>query len=481
MSYRCANFMISLRSPATDAVEVAVHASPAGDLAPVLVALPPAIGRLAAGEEPPAAEADLRSLGVDLFESLFPPHVRELYRAALAGQPADAGLRVQVQTDSAHLAAIPWEYSFDSVTGTWLALNPRTPLVRYYALPFARRVGDRKQSLRVLVVLAAPSDLPELDLANERRRLEALFQPLQQAGRLTLHYAERPATVEHLQNMLRAGCDILHYVGHGTQQGGQGALLLEREDGKPHQVLAEEVAILLRGTGVQLVCLNACLTGAERGSLFGGLGPALVQAEIPAVVAMQYAMPDQSALRFTRAFYGAVTDDQPIDAAITAARIALRTQQGSGSPEWGYPVLFMRAADGYLWPDQTAMSTEPAATCPTCGRGVAPTARYCGNCGAALTTEAAPTCPRCGASVRAQKRFCAACGADLRPEPSSRPNGGVQIGGEAKVEGIVAGQDLNLNLSGGNLVIGGSGSATLDHWGGSDPPNPAGGRPSHER
>lgn len=165
-------------------------------------------------------------------------------------------------------------------------------------------VRERKQSLRVLVVLAAPADLPELDLASERHRLEELFLPLQQAGPAgLLDYTERPATVERLQNMLRAGYDMVHYVGHGTQRMGQGVLLLEKEDGKSHQVLAEEVAILLRGTGIRLVCLNACLTGAERGSLFGGLGPALVQAEIPAVVAMQYAMPDQSALRFTRAFY----------------------------------------------------------------------------------------------------------------------------------------------------------------------------------
>ncbi|MEI2692342.1 MAG: CHAT domain-containing protein [Anaerolineae bacterium] len=291
------------------------------------------------GEEPPIAEADLRSLGVDLFDCLFPPRVRALYRAALAGQPAHGGLRVQVQTDSAYLAAVPWEYSYDSETGTWPALDLRTPLVRYYALPFMPSVRERKQSLRVLVVLAAPADLPELDLASERHRLEELFLPLQQAGRLTLDYTERPATVERLQNMLRAGYDMVHYVGHGTQRMGQGVLLLEKEDGKSHQVLAEEVAILLRGTGIRLVCLNACLTGAERGSLFGGLGPALVQAEIPAVVAMQYAMPDQSALRFTRAFYSAVIDREPVDAAITAGPHRAAHSTGAWQPGVGLPGL----------------------------------------------------------------------------------------------------------------------------------------------
>lgn len=442
MSYSYTNFVISLRRVDASSAEVAVYSSPAGELAPVPVALPQSIGHLSAGEEPPVAENDLRSLGVDLFDCLFPPRVRALYRAALASQPADSGLRVLVQTDSAHLAAIPWEYSYDYETGIWPALDPRTHLVRYYALPFARSAEERKQSLRVLVVLAAPSDLQRLELDSERRHLETLFLPLQQAGRLELHYIEPPATVERLQNALRSGYDILHYVGHGTQQGGQGALLLERDDRKSHQVLAEEVAILLRRTGIRLVCLNACLTGAERGSLFGGLGPALVQAEIPAVVAMQYPMPDQSALRFTRAFYGAVTDGEPVDAAVTAARIALRTQLGPGNPEWGFPVLYMRAADGRLWPDQPGDLSKPIAACPRCGRTVATEARFCASCGVALT------------AIRPIEE-------SLRPEVAPQ-TGGVHISGDAVVTGIVTGQDAHINLSGGDLVFGGSSGSAKD-------------------
>lgn len=441
------NFVISLRSMGATGITVEVTSSPVGELPSVDVALPGSLDRFVADADLPVDDTDTRLFGEDLFGCLFPPRVRALYRAALASLAAQSGLRLLVQTDSATLAAIPWEYSYDAETRAWPALDPRTPLVRYYALPFSRSAVERKQSLRVLAVLAAPSNLPGLDLDSERRHLEALFLPLQQAGRLELHTIESPATVERLQNTLRQGYDVLHYVGHGTQQSGQGALLLERDDGKSQQVLAGEVAILLRRTGIRLVCLNACLTGAERGSLFGGLGPALVQAEIPAVVAMQYPMPDQSALRFTRAFYGAVADGEPIDAAITAARIALRTQLGPGSPEWGFPVLYMRAADGRLWPDPPGDLSKPIAACPRCGRTVAAEARFCASCGAALA------CPSCGSRVRAEARFCPLCRAALRPQASSPP-GGVQISDNAKVNGIVIGGDAVINQPGGNMVFG---------------------------
>ena len=458
MSYASyATFAIGLRSVGARDAAVEVISSPVGELRPASVELPRLREGVVSGAEPPIDEADLKALGVALFDSLLPAPARALYRAALASLPVHSGLRLLVQTDAPRLAAIPWEYCYDSELGVWPALDPRTPLVRYYALPFVRDEQPRPAVLRALVVLAAPTDQASLDFDSERRRLEATLGPLQQTGRLELHYLESPVTVERLQNTVRRGFDLLHYVGHGTQQSGQGVLLLERDDRQTHLVPAEEVAMLLRRTEIRLVCLNACQTGAAQENLFSGLGPALVQAEIPAVVAMQYSMPDQSALRFTRAFYAAVADGEPVDAAMTAARIALRTNLGPGSPDWGYPALFMRAASGHLWSDHAEEAPKPAAVCPSCGRSVLPTARHCGNCGAALTTpqsvDATRFCPGCGAPVRAQARFCASCGVDLRLKTSSQP-GGVQISGEAKVTGIVAGQDANITLSGGDLVFG---------------------------
>lgn len=448
------NFALRLRRLSDATITAEVTASPVGERGPVTVALPASLVTSVSALGRGIDLEDLRVLGNELFDCLFPTEIRSLYRAALASLPEKHGLRVQLQTDSPDLAAIPWEFAYDSEIAVWLALDSRTPLVRFYALPFQRTFQSRPAPFKVLIVLAGPSDLPKLDLAAERHHIEASFKPLQQAGQVKIQFLEAPASVDRLQRSLRQDIDVLHYVGHGTQRDGQGALLMEREDRSAHLVLAEEFAILVRRTGLRLICLNACLTGMEEGSLFGGLGPALVQAEVPAVVAMQFAMPDKNALLFTREFYAAIADGAPLDSAITAARIALRTQFGSGRPEWGFPVLFMRAIDGHLWAASGTISET--VICATCSQPVSPNARYCGNCGTRLAeTEPVQTstvCANCGHANRPQSRYCASCGESLKPQIRKRSSG-VQIAGTASVSGIVTGGDVALTISGGDLVF----------------------------
>ena len=44
---------------------------------------------------------------------------------------------------------------------------------------------------------------------------------------------------------------------------------------------------------------------------------------LPAVLAMQYEITDQAAVEFTRAFYEALSEQQPVDAALASARKAI--------------------------------------------------------------------------------------------------------------------------------------------------------------
>jgi hypothetical protein len=78
------------------------------------------------------------------------------------------------------LAAMPWEFLYDTGTDTHLGLDLDTRLVRYLPVPGAAHtdvVGDR---LRVVVAIASPADLPALDIAGER---DALTRALSSGGR----------------------------------------------------------------------------------------------------------------------------------------------------------------------------------------------------------------------------------------------------------------------------------------------------------
>jgi uncharacterized membrane protein len=111
---------------------------------------------------------------------------------------------------------------------------------------------------------------------------------------------------------------------------------------------------------LRLVVLNSC-EGAKGGELdiYSSTAAILVRRGIAAVLAMQYAITDRAAIEFSRAFYEALADGQPIDAAVASARIAVNIEINN-SLEWGTPVLFMRSPDGVLFELEAPEQAPPA-------------------------------------------------------------------------------------------------------------------------
>jgi CHAT domain-containing protein len=76
-------------------------------------------------------------------------------------------------------------------------------------------------------------------------------------------------------------------------------------------------------------------------SPFAGIAFALVAAGLPAVIAMQSKVRDDSAIRFTERLYRRLSAGDPIEAAVADARRALSIDHPTAL-EWASPVLFMR-------------------------------------------------------------------------------------------------------------------------------------------
>ncbi len=85
-----------------------------------------------------------------------------------------------------------------------------------------------------------------------------------------------------------------------------------------------QLGAILLDRNLRLVVLNAC-EGARHGETdaFGGVAQTLLQQSIPAVVAMQLAIPDRAAVTFAERFYAALAEGEPVDAAISEARLAM--------------------------------------------------------------------------------------------------------------------------------------------------------------
>ena len=120
--------------------------------------------------------------------------------------------------------------------------------------------------------------------------------------------------------------------------------------GRRQLVAASALADLLRAADPmpRLVVLNSCQTGAGAGAdMFASTATTLLRT-VPAVVAMQFAVTDDAAAVFSRAFYQALVRGRGIDEAVRAGRIAL-TGWNAGTLEWVTPVLYLRSRDTRLF------------------------------------------------------------------------------------------------------------------------------------
>jgi hypothetical protein len=305
--------------------------------------------------------AGLIALGRTLALLLLPPGprgaetgVRELFAASLNAIGPDARLRLWLRLPS-QLAAIPWEYLYvdragrgDGMDG-FLALDPRVAIVRHEAL--AAPIAPTKAGpIRLTAAFAANPDLPALDLAREEANLKAALRKQPGIEPTIL----KDATLATVQDAIQQGAAIFHFAGHGVYTremsdapgvySGTGLLAFDDQF-----VDAEQLGVNLRGNGIRLAVLAGCETGRRDGvNVWSGVAPALVKAEIPAVVANQFSIRDHCAIAFSQQFYRALVGGLPVEAAVTAGRIAAYNADKEGR-DWGVPVLYLRAGNGQLF------------------------------------------------------------------------------------------------------------------------------------
>jgi hypothetical protein len=95
----------------------------------------------------------------------------------------------------------------------------------------------------------------------------------------------------------------------------------------------------------KLIVLTSCESaGNETGSSLAAIGPRLVEAGIPAVLAMQGKISMKTIEQFMPAFFESLIREGTIDQALAVARGVIRD-----NPDAWMPVLFMRVKSGRLW------------------------------------------------------------------------------------------------------------------------------------
>ena len=295
--------------------------------------------------------------GQALFDMLLSDtRVRDAWIEA-RGQAPRRRVRLWLDVDAAELHALPWELLQDA--GHVLAASADTPFVRFLPVKLPWRGEVEGNVIRVLVAISNPADidaaygLTPLDVAQERATLADVVESIAADApyALEIAYLEPPVTLERLEAALREGYHILHYVGHGdfNPRRGQAVLFLQDDAGDTEMVPDDALVQMLARQDVrpQLIFLAACQSAARTtADAFLGLGPKLVQAGVPAVVAMQDYVSIESARKLNATFYRQLVRHGQVDLAINEARGTLLT---AGRSDAAVPVLLTRLESGQLW------------------------------------------------------------------------------------------------------------------------------------
>ncbi|HIK17137.1 MAG TPA: CHAT domain-containing protein [Leptolyngbyaceae cyanobacterium M33_DOE_097] len=312
-----------------------------------------------AGNQPPTS---LVSLGQQLYNALFQGTIRDSWMTARGiAQHLQQVLRLRLGMKDNYLPRLPWEvmYAGDRplATGTDVLFS------RYHSsfaalsssLQFQQvPVIQPGQPLRILMVLAAPSDQDALALRQEAQHLkEELQGNANGASGIELTILDQAGCEQLTQALEHNYYQIFHYAGHSNLGSNGGNLyLVNSKTGLTETLSGDDLAGLLANNGIRMAVFNSCrggYTAASEGINERNLAEALVWRGIPAVLAMAERIPDDVALNLSRLFYRNLKQAYSIDLSLNRARQGLLSSYGSSQLYWALPILYLHPKyDGFL-------------------------------------------------------------------------------------------------------------------------------------
>ncbi len=311
----------------------------------------------------------LPRIGRALYDALFTGGVAKALLMALnqaRQQRTRVILQLRFDQQGVELARYPWELLHDE--HRHLLSGGLVEMTRYIAYAESTTPLPAAPPWRLLLVAARPQGLAVLPDDAERSAVWSGLSALAGTGRLQLDMLDEPTYVGLMGRLQAKDYHIIHFDGHGVfglrcpECGALhyahavacsscgvslvgntplGYLAFEGEREEADWVSTEEMENLLLNSQVRLVVLSSCQSSVVEGeSVFGGLGPGLVRAGVPAVVAMQFSAPVEAAVDFAADFYRELGRGRSLPHAVAQGRRRLFRAR-----TWFIPALYLRSSD----------------------------------------------------------------------------------------------------------------------------------------
>ncbi|MBN1485554.1 MAG: CHAT domain-containing protein [Chloroflexia bacterium] len=309
----------------------------------------------------------LQVVGRCLYETVFQSDLEPAFRMAFnqsrkLREPLHLELRFPENAPS--IARYPWELFHDG--RRHLISGGAVELTRYISYPESRPPFELSRPLHILFASSRPRELGRLSADAEWTAVSTALQPYIEKKEVFLDRLER-ATYDALRERFEEGLyQILHLDGHGAYARlcpnchafhyphyqtclkckasmetvkPAGFFAFEDNARRADFVSSQELQNIIITSKINLAVVSSCQSSLiQQGSVFGGLGPGLIQSGVPAVIAMQLDITSGSALKFAASLYGKLLQGVSLPAAIGAGRKAVFRQN-----EWYIPTLWLRS------------------------------------------------------------------------------------------------------------------------------------------
>jgi hypothetical protein len=306
-----------------------------------------------------ASRRELAILGEHLYDGLLTGDVEEFVRERLTKATPEQRVQLRLKLPypdrlrddlPSKLASYPWEYLYSYDLRTFVVQKASLVLSRYVAPRKGLGRIDCKEELRIGLVFANPSD-PDLGVIDATE-LIGKVQALDALPGIVVARPPQP-TPSGLTTFLKEfQPQVLHFIGHGGLERGEdeAKIVLVNPQGGSVDVPDYKLADYFEDAGHWPAIVLLDLPDPEGGEddlerNTARLGPRLIRAGVPAVVAMQYPFPTDAACKFSVGFYGALADGEEIDVAVTKGRIAYQRNvaQATETRMLGTPVLYAQS------------------------------------------------------------------------------------------------------------------------------------------
>lgn len=310
-------------------------------------------------------EDEIRAFGSLLHRYLFERNIGAWIESAIDDLADNDRIRLELSFPAkppySRLAAIPWEYLYQPAqegrNGYFLASDPRIVLSRYIPLNAGEARFTPIEDLRMLIAISQPDDR-RLGPVMYDDVLAAITDWAHQSG-VAVSVLHNP-TARQLQETIAPpgghGPHLVHFMGHGEfdPDYGEARLALVASDGGADWIPDQRLADIFSRASVapRAVVLHSCEGGRADFSVnFAGLAPQLARSGMQCVVAMQYAVTNETAIAFSTSLYKHLTAGKDIDVAVQESRWEISGLSDDRDPRLlGIPVLYTQSRGALFTP-----------------------------------------------------------------------------------------------------------------------------------